>query len=598
MRLKRLYSNLDHYFTPILFNEGLNVVLAEIRHPENKSKSSHNLGKSTLARVIDFGLLGGVGRDHFFKKREDLFGEFVFFLEVELLNGSFLTIRRGVANATKVAFSLSHVSRSDLTDLPEEEWSHFELPFDKAKSLLDGYLDLRDLDPWTFRNAIGYFLRTQADYDNVFKLNRHAGPDKDWKPVLARILGLDATIFSSRYELKADIEAKAAKLQLAEQNASEYESDPSKVDALVQLREAEVARMQAELDEFDFEGFDTQRTAEIVDQIDVQIADLNQRRYTLSYTIAELERGLQADKISFDPRKAKALFEDAGVNFPEQVTVDFEQLIAFNKAITQERIEYIQAELETAGAEVDSINLKLSELNDRRRKSLEFLRSEDVFDKYRTLSAELARKAAEVEILRNQYETLADIQRKRRDLREARANYAELQGEAEKELEKASTERASLLSQVRRYFSEQLKEILGRDAILSVTLNGEGNLEFRTDFVDGNELSTSEADGTSYKKLLCVAFDLAIVRAHLTGAFPRFVFHDGIFELLDPRPRMNLLQSIQKYADLGVQSIVTVMDFDVPQSAVGDSRGFSSADVILRLHDDGSSGRLFHFDRW
>jgi uncharacterized protein YydD (DUF2326 family) len=92
MRLRRLYSNLDHYFTPILFNDGLNVILAEVRLPENKSKSSHNLGKSTLARVIDFCLLGSVSKDHFFKKREDLFGEFVFFLEIELLDGSFLTI--------------------------------------------------------------------------------------------------------------------------------------------------------------------------------------------------------------------------------------------------------------------------------------------------------------------------------------------------------------------------------------------------------------------------------------------------------------------------------------------------------------------------
>ncbi|MBU2357887.1 MAG: hypothetical protein KKB02_02985 [Alphaproteobacteria bacterium] len=72
------------------------MVLAEIRLPENKSKSSHNLGKSTLARVIDFCLLGGISNEHFLKKRNDLFAEFVFFLELELLDGSFLTIRRAV----------------------------------------------------------------------------------------------------------------------------------------------------------------------------------------------------------------------------------------------------------------------------------------------------------------------------------------------------------------------------------------------------------------------------------------------------------------------------------------------------------------------
>ena len=107
-------------------------------------------------------------------------------------------------------------------------------------------------------------------------------------------------------------------------------------------------------------------------------------------------------------------------------------------------------------------------------------------------------------------------------------------------------------------------------------------------------MSTNEADGTSYKKLLCVAFDLAMVRAHLGGAFPRFIFHDGVFELLDPRPKQNLLNVIRKHADLGIQSIITVMDFDLP----GAAEGIDANDIVLRLHDDGPDGRLFHFDSW
>lgn len=598
MRLRRLYSNLDHYFSPILFNDGLNVVLAEIRVPENKSKSSHNLGKSTLAHVIDFCLLGSVQKDHFLRKREDLFSEFVFFLEIQLLDGSFLTIRRAAKNASKVGFSLSSATQPDLTNLAEDDWSHFELPFDKARSLLDGYLDLRDIDPWKFRNAIGYFLRTQADYDNVFKLKRHAGVDKDWKPILARILGLDASIFTNRYELKAEIDVKAALLSKAVQDAKASETDPAKVDALIQLREAEVTRMQNELNDFDFEGFDANKTTAIVDQIDAQIANLNQRRYSRKHSVAELERGLVADKISFDPNKAKILFEEAGVSFPDQVKTDFEQLIAFNRAITDERSDYIREELVSSKAEITLINAELKVLNERRRNSLKYLRSEDVFDKYRTLSAEVAKAAAEIGLLKRQHNTLSDIQDKQRELREAKADYSKSQSIAEEALKKARQDHTSLLYKVGEYFSGQLKDVLGRDAILSVSLNGEGNLEFLTDFVDGNKLSTSEADGTSYKKLLCVAFDLAIVRAHLEGAFPRFVFHDGIFELLDPRPKTNLLNSVRAYTDLGIQSIITVMDFELPTSEEDSDAGLNEDDIILRLHDDGEQGRLFHFAGW
>ena len=57
MKLSKLYSNKPKIFEAIEFESGLNVVLAEIRLPENKKKDTHNLGKTTLGRMLDFCLL-------------------------------------------------------------------------------------------------------------------------------------------------------------------------------------------------------------------------------------------------------------------------------------------------------------------------------------------------------------------------------------------------------------------------------------------------------------------------------------------------------------------------------------------------------------
>ena len=54
MKLTRLYSNQPAVFSAIDFRDGLNAVLAIIELPENKLKDTHNLGKSTLVRLIDF----------------------------------------------------------------------------------------------------------------------------------------------------------------------------------------------------------------------------------------------------------------------------------------------------------------------------------------------------------------------------------------------------------------------------------------------------------------------------------------------------------------------------------------------------------------
>ncbi|WP_457809629.1 hypothetical protein, partial [Aeromonas salmonicida] len=57
MKLSKIYSNKHDLFAPIEFNEGFNVIFAEIRLPENQDKDTHNLGKSKLMELIDYCLL-------------------------------------------------------------------------------------------------------------------------------------------------------------------------------------------------------------------------------------------------------------------------------------------------------------------------------------------------------------------------------------------------------------------------------------------------------------------------------------------------------------------------------------------------------------
>jgi len=59
MKISKLYCNKPELFGPIEFLPGLNVVMAEIRLPENRKKDTHNLGKTTLCRLLDFGFLEG-----------------------------------------------------------------------------------------------------------------------------------------------------------------------------------------------------------------------------------------------------------------------------------------------------------------------------------------------------------------------------------------------------------------------------------------------------------------------------------------------------------------------------------------------------------
>jgi uncharacterized protein YydD (DUF2326 family) len=165
-------------------------------------------------------------------------------------------------------------------------------------------------------------------------------------------------------------------------------------------------------------------------------------------------------------------------------------------------------------------------------------------------------------------------------------------------VDKQNSDQDSLFSTIRVFFSEIVEEVIDRKALLSVAPNQVGHLEFKAEILDGSGNATSADLGHTYRKLLCVAFDLAILRAHLGDKFPRFVYHDGMFESLDDRKKESLLAVIRRYADLGLQPIITLIDSDLPSRGEADDRVFDDEEVVVRLHDEGNQGRLFKMKAW
>ena len=150
MKLAKLYSNQPDIFSSVEFTRlsALNVVLAEIRLPENRRKDTHNLGKTTLGRMLDFGLLSGRDPKFFLFRQFDLLAISSSFLRSSWQYGSYLTVRRSVAEPSRVAFKKHVVGHQDFSTLPAQGWDHSDVPFERAKDLLDGLLDWRALKPW------------------------------------------------------------------------------------------------------------------------------------------------------------------------------------------------------------------------------------------------------------------------------------------------------------------------------------------------------------------------------------------------------------------------------------------------------------------
>jgi len=598
VKLSRLYSNKPDLFESVDFVPGLNVVLAEIRLPENLNKDTHNLGKTTLGRLLDFGFLAGRDNKFFLFKHLALFKEFAFFLEIQLADASYVTIRRSVEEASKISFKKHEASRQDFTDLPSTEWDHPDMPLDRAREMLDSLLDWRSLKPWSYRKGLGYLLRSQGDFSDVFRLGKFAAAHSDWKPFLAHILGFNAELISLHYEKEDQLKEKIATAQTVEKELGGSVEDISKIEGILLLKQQEAEKKQKLLDAFDFRLQDKDRTKQLVDEIDKRIAELNGERYSLNHRKRKILASLEEDQILFNPDEAQRLFEETGVLFTGQIKKDFEQLIAFNRAITEERRGYLQEERSEVENELKRVNSELNVFGKRRSDTLAFLTDTDVFNKYKRVSDDMVRLRADITSLERQRGFLHRLQELRTDIRTLTEEQSHLQTKIEADVEHQNADNASLFSSVRLFFSEIVEEVIDRKALLSVSPNQLGHLEFKTEILDESGNATSADRGHTYRKLLCIAFDLAVLRAHLDGKFPRFVYHDGVFESLDDRKKENLLAVIRQYADLSIQPIITLIDSDLPARTEKNGALFDPSEIVLTLHDENDDGRLFKMNPW
>ncbi len=598
MKLSRLYSNKSELFEPVDFVAGLNVVMAEIRLPENRDKDTHNLGKTTLGRLLDFGFLAGRDPKFFLFKHLDRFKDFVFFLEIELQDASYVTVRRSVEDASKISFKKHQAGHQDFAALPMSEWDHQYVPFDRARDLLDGLLDLRALKPWSFRKGLGYLLRSQDDFRDVFHLRKFQAAHADWKPFLAHILGFDAPLIVQHYNKEAELTQKQTTAQTIKDELGGSIEDISKIEGLLLLKQKEAEKKQKLLDAFDFRAQDKDRTKQVVDDVDERISVLNAERYSLNQNKKKILASLEEDQILFNPDEAQRLFEEVGVLFKGQIKKDFQQLIAFNKAITDERRGYLQEERTEVEAELKRINAELNALGKKRSEMLSFLSGTDVFTKYKQVSDDMVTLRADITSLERQRGFLHRLQELRTDIRALTEERGHLQTQIEVDVERQNSDKNSLFSVIRLFFSEIVEEVINRKALLSVSPNKEGHLEFKAEILDESGNATSADLGHTYRKLLCIAFDMAILRAHIEDKFPRFVYHDGVFESLDDRKKENLLTVIRRYADLGLQPTITLIDSDLPVRTEKNELVFSKEEIVVSLHDENEQGRLFKIKAW
>ena len=590
MKLHKLYSNKSN-FKDIKFNDEFNVVLGEISDESRLDNDAHNLGKSTLISLIDFMLLKELKAGHFLKK--NIFKDYVFFLEIKLNSGEYVTIRRPVYKNTKISLA-KHVNE-DYDPRLFEQWDYVDLSLgtqdkeNNPKEILNKWLKFDVLIGEDYRKTSGYFLRTQDDYSDVFKLQKYRGADSDWKPVLFELLGFNSEHMLNKYNIEKEISEKE---KLIEEFQREFKVDSGEKDRIngqIEIAEEKRKAVRQWLDSFDFYQKEINLDKQAVEDVELAISKLNTKRFNLEFELQQIEESLKV-KVNYNLDEVLNLYKEVEIHFPEQIVKEYEELVEFNKKLSNERMKYLVEAKEKKIAKLADINNALRDLNSQRRVLLKNLTETDTFNKYNAYRDELIEVERELEHYLSELEGIDNVKRIEEEIKEL-----ELKLQREKDiLSKQIDESAEIYKNIRKDFHEFVLEILDSNAMIALDLNNRGNVDFKTFFYNMEDEETAQGYGHTYRKLLCACFDLAIIKNYINKSFFRFIYHDGCLESLDPRKQKKYLSLVRRISqENDIQYVLTCLSSEIPH---GDAYKIKDSELAIKLTDaKDDSGRLFGF---
>jgi uncharacterized protein YydD (DUF2326 family) len=568
--IHRIYSTLPT-FKNLDFKPGLNVLLAQKSEGATSKQTRNRAGKTSLIEIIHF--LTGAKADKDTLCRAEAVADATFGMELDLA-GSLACVERCGAHKAKLSGDgkMFHSGQAKITN---SEWI----------SLLGN--NMFKLDPLaqeegrtpTFRSLFAYFVRRQLG--GAFTTpEKQAGMQQlgDVQMALMYMMGLDWRI-ARDWQVIRDREKTLEELKKAA-GAGAFGSIIGKAaDLRTQLTvtEARLKKLREEVESFrvlpeyrELEKEASGLTRDINDLANGNTLDIS--------AIEDIEASLTTEEPpSLDD--LEAVYKEAGVMLPGMVRKRYDDVKSFHESVVRNRRDYLTSELETARARVEQRKQQQARLDERRAEIMGILKSHGALDHFTKLQGEVARIEADVQSLKQRFESAEKLEGTKTEL---------------------DIERNLLLLRLRRDFVEEKERL--NEAILAFEETSRQLYESAGSILidestNGPQfkfpMQGSRSKGIKNMQIFC--FDMMLMRLCAKRGFgPGFLVHDShLFDGVDGRQVISALRvGAETAAELGFQYIVTMNEDDAFKET---EAGFDLNDYVLplRITDATEDGGLF-----
>jgi uncharacterized protein YydD (DUF2326 family) len=277
----------------------------------------------------------------------------------------------------------------------------------------------------------------------------------------------------------------------------------------------------------------------------------------------------------------EAIYAEAGVALPNVAVKRYDEVKTFHESVIRNRRSYLSGELDAARQRIASREQERQRLDERRADVMSILQSHGALEQFARLQGESGRLGADVESLRQRYESAEQLEGTKNEL---------------------EIERNRLVIRLRRDFTEQRERL--QEAILAFEVTSQRLYESAGSMTVDETLNGpvfqfpmqgSRSKGIKNMQIFC--FDMMLMRlCSKRGIGPGFLIHDShLFDGVDGRQVISALKVGAETAhELGFQYIVTMNEDDAFKEKI---EGFDLRNSVLPvvLTDATEDGGLFGF---
>lgn len=568
-------------FREVEFKPGFNVVLAERTKESTKKESRNGLGKSSLIEIISF-CLGGS-----FRKKDPLGNEALsdweFTLEMTL-GGRPISVSRSMINATRVTIVAETADwpvqptwdRDTRTRMLKiSDWNlvlgsyMFGLPHEGFSS---GFAP-------TFRSLISYFVRKGKDaYSVPFE---HYRKQQEWDKQVNNtfLLGISWRDASEWQELRVEkklldalksADKSPMMAEVMQGSLGELEATKVRFESLVRSAEMSINSFEVVPQYRELEREANILTARIT-QAANRIVATKQLLASYQSSLAEMPVPNVDDVV--------AVWEDAGIHFPDRLRRRLEDVKDFHRQLLDNRKRFLSSEIDRLRlfiSETESIQLKAV---DDRTTVMKALQGKGALDQMKRMQDVLSENQAQLKAIESRIEVLRRLEQGKSKLK---IQEEQLKIRARNDLDDRTEQRETAI----RLFNANSQALYESPGNLVIQVGQSG-------FYFDVEIVRSGSQGVGNMKILCYDLMLAEIWAAQQQS-PRLLIHDSLmFDGVDERQIALGLELAERNArEHRFQYICTLNSDTIPWDDF--SEGFDLNQFVrLTLTDRNAEGSLF-----